>query len=55
MDQETILEVAAVVTNSLLNVLAESPNLVLKVEDKFISDMKEPYKEQHTKVGINLF
>lgn len=52
VDQETILEVAVVVTNSLLNVLAESPNFVLKAEDKLLTDMKQPYKDQHTKVGL---
>ncbi|MPC16047.1 Oligoribonuclease, mitochondrial [Portunus trituberculatus] len=49
VDQDTIMEVAMVVTNSLLNVLAESPNLVLKVEDKLISNMRQPYQDQHTK------
>uniref|UniRef100_A0A0N7ZDP6 Exonuclease domain-containing protein n=1 Tax=Scylla olivacea TaxID=85551 RepID=A0A0N7ZDP6_SCYOL len=52
VDQDTIMEVAVVVTNSLLNVIAESPNLVLKVEDRLITNMKQPYQDQHTKTGL---
>lgn len=52
VDQEAIMEVAIVVTNSLLNVLVESPNLVLKVEDNVLNEMKQPYKDQHSKTGL---
>lgn len=54
VDQDTIMEVAVVVTNSLLNVLAESLNFVLKVEDRLITNMKQPYLDQHTKVDIKI-
>lgn len=55
MDKDTIMEVAIVVTNSLLNVLVESPNLILKVEDKILDEMKQPYKDRHTKVRVGHF
>ncbi|KAG0717014.1 Oligoribonuclease, mitochondrial [Chionoecetes opilio] len=52
VEEDTIMEVAVVVTNSLLTVLAESPNHVIHVEDKLLTDMKQPYKDQHTKTGL---
>lgn len=45
--KEEIMEAAVIVTDSDLNVVAEGPNLVLKVEDKVLDNMNDWCKQHH--------
>lgn len=48
--KEEIMEAAVIVTDSDLNIVAEGPNLVLKVNDETLDNMNDWCKEHHGKV-----
>ena len=50
VEKETIMEAAVLVTDSELNVVAEGPNIALKVEDSLLDNMNDWCKEHHGKV-----
>ena len=52
VSKEEIMEAAVIVTDSDLNIVAEGPNLVLKVEDKILDNMNDWCKEHHGKVSL---
>ncbi|KAK8405799.1 hypothetical protein O3P69_001938 [Scylla paramamosain] len=52
VSKEEIMEAAVIVTDSDLNIVAEGPNLVLKVEDKVLDNMNDWCKEHHGKSGL---
>ncbi|XP_045139375.1 oligoribonuclease, mitochondrial-like [Portunus trituberculatus] len=52
VSKEEIMEAAVIVTDSDLNIVAEGPNLVLKVEDKILDNMNDWCKEHHGKSGL---
>lgn len=49
---DKILEVACIVTDKDLNVIAEGPNLVVHQPDHVLSSMNEWCVEQHGKVRL---
>lgn len=51
---DTILEIAVVVTDGQLNVLAEGPSLVIHQSDKVLETMNDWCKNQHKKSGLTL-
>ena len=51
-EQDFILEIAAVITDSLLNIVAEGPEIVLHQPDEILSKMDDWNKKQHTKSGL---
>ncbi len=50
--RESIIEIATVVTDADLNVLATGPNLAVSVSEELISGMDEWNTNQHTKSGL---
>ncbi|WP_115617517.1 oligoribonuclease, partial [Chromobacterium vaccinii] len=51
-DQDRIIEVAMIVTDSNLNVLAESPVLVIHQPDAILDGMDDWNKNTHGKSGL---
>ncbi|XP_045614386.1 oligoribonuclease, mitochondrial isoform X2 [Procambarus clarkii] len=52
VENEQIMEAAVIVTDSELNIVAEGPNLVLKVEDKVLDTMNDWCKQHHGESGL---
>ncbi|XP_042855338.1 oligoribonuclease, mitochondrial-like [Penaeus japonicus] len=52
VSKEEIMEAAVIVTDSDLNVVAEGPNLVLKVDDKVLDNMNDWCKQHHGDSGL---
>ncbi|XP_068244798.1 probable oligoribonuclease [Palaemon carinicauda] len=52
VEKETIMEAAVLITDSELTVVAEGPNIVLKVEDSLLDNMNDWCKEHHGKSGL---
>lgn len=52
VEKEVIMEAAVIVTDSDLNIVAEGPNLILKVEDEILDNMNDWCKEHHGKSGL---
>jgi oligoribonuclease len=50
--RDTIIEIACIVTDNDLNVLAEGPNLAIHVEDAVLAGMDDWNKNQHGKSGL---
>ncbi|MFA6038577.1 MAG: oligoribonuclease [Legionellales bacterium] len=50
--QEVIIEIATLVTDSELNVIAEGPNLIIHQSDEILNGMNEWNTKQHTKTGL---
>src|SRR5271156_5426763 len=50
--QEVILEIATLVTDSELNIIAEGPNLIIHQNDEILAGMNEWNTKQHTKTGL---
>lgn len=50
--KEVIIEMATLVTDSELNVLAEGPNLIIHQSDEILNAMNEWNTNQHTKTGL---
>jgi oligoribonuclease len=51
-DHDYILEIATIVTDAHLNVIAEGPNLVVHQPDSVLDNMNEWCIEQHGKTGL---
>ncbi len=51
-DRDAIIEIATVVTDSQLNVLAEGPVLAIHQDEKLLAGMDEWNTAQHTKSGL---
>ncbi|KAK4300838.1 hypothetical protein Pmani_026989 [Petrolisthes manimaculis] len=52
VSKEEIMEAAVLVTDSELNVVAEGPNLVLKVDGTVLNQMNDWCKSHHGKSGL---
>jgi oligoribonuclease len=51
-EMDTILEIATLVTDDQLNILAEGPNLAIHVEDSVLAAMDDWNRNQHGKSGL---
>ena len=51
-DNDTILEIATVVTESNLDVVSEGPNYAIHQDDQILSGMDDWNKRQHSKSGL---
>ncbi|NXX04475.1 ORN protein, partial [Larus smithsonianus] len=52
VEKDQILEMACLITDSDLNVLAEGPNLIINQPDELLESMSEWCKEHHGKSGL---
>ncbi|XP_051242411.1 small fragment nuclease [Dicentrarchus labrax] len=52
IEKDQIIEMACIITDSDLNVLAEGPNLIIKQPDQLLEGMSEWCKEHHGKSGL---
>lgn len=50
--RESIIEIATVITDGELNVLAQGPNLAIKVDDSLLAEMDEWNTTHHTSSGL---
>ncbi|BBB27410.1 oligoribonuclease [Amphritea japonica] len=51
-EQDRIIEIATIVTDSQLNILAEGPNLVIHQSDQLLDSMDEWCTKQHGQSGL---
>ncbi len=51
-EKDTILEIATLVTDDQLNILAEGPNLAIHVDENTLAGMDEWNQNQHGKSGL---
>lgn len=52
IEKDQIIEMACIITDSDLNVLAEGPNLIIKQPDELLDSMSDWCKEHHGKSGL---
>ena len=52
IEKESIIEIASIVTDSELNIIATGPNLVISVSEELISGMDEWNTEHHHASGL---
>ncbi|XP_076606373.1 small fragment nuclease isoform X1 [Chaetodon auriga] len=52
IEKDQIIEMACIITDSDLNVLAEGPNLIINQPDSLLEGMSEWCKEHHGKSGL---
>ena len=52
LESESIIEIATIVTDSELNIIAEGPNLAIKVDDELINNMDEWNTTHHNASGL---
>ncbi|CAI5644551.1 small fragment nuclease [Oreochromis niloticus] len=52
VEKDQIIEMACLITDSDLNILAEGPNLIIKQPDELLEGMSEWCKEHHGKSGL---
>ncbi|XP_069953126.1 oligoribonuclease, mitochondrial isoform X3 [Cherax quadricarinatus] len=52
VEEEKIMEAAIMITDGDLNVVAEGPNLILKVDDRVLDNMNEWCKKHHGENGL---
>ncbi|XP_053703345.1 small fragment nuclease [Synchiropus splendidus] len=52
IDKDQIIEMACIITDSKLNVLAEGPNLIIKQPDELLDTMSDWCKEHHGMSGL---
>jgi len=52
LESESIIEIATIVTDSELNIIAEGPNLAIKVDDELIDNMDEWNTTHHNASGL---
>uniref|UniRef100_A0A671TU63 Oligoribonuclease, mitochondrial n=1 Tax=Sparus aurata TaxID=8175 RepID=A0A671TU63_SPAAU len=52
IEKDQIIEMACIITDSELNVLAEGPNLIINQPDELLEGMSEWCKEHHGKSGL---
>ena len=51
-EEDNIIEIATVVTDADLNVLAEGPSIAIHQDNKYLDNMDEWNTRQHTKSGL---
>ena len=51
-DEHEIIEIASLVTNNELEILAEGPQIVIKKTEKQLENINESALDQHTKSGL---
>ncbi|VVC28116.1 Hypothetical protein CINCED_3A015305 [Cinara cedri] len=51
-DKHTLIEAAIIITDGQLNILAESPNIIIHQPDKVLENMEEWSKEHHALSGL---
>ncbi|KAM9728008.1 small fragment nuclease [Menidia menidia] len=52
IEKDQIIEMACIITDSDLNILAEGPNLIIKQPDELLDGMSDWCKEHHGKSGL---
>ncbi|XP_004574347.1 small fragment nuclease [Maylandia zebra] len=52
VEKDQIIEMACLITDSNLNILAEGPNVIIKQPDELLEGMSEWCKEHHGKSGL---
>ncbi|XP_057677616.1 small fragment nuclease isoform X1 [Corythoichthys intestinalis] len=52
IENDKIIEMACIITDSNLNILAEGPNLIINQPDELLESMSEWCKEHHGKSGL---
>ncbi|XP_064208617.1 small fragment nuclease [Anguilla rostrata] len=52
IERDQIIEMACIITDSNLNILAEGPNLIIKQPDELLDGMSDWCKEHHGKSGL---
>ncbi|MEE6484613.1 hypothetical protein FKM82_013943 [Ascaphus truei] len=52
IEREQIIEMACLITDSDLNIIAEGPNLIIKQPDELLDSMSDWCKEHHGKSGL---
>ncbi|XP_060941978.1 small fragment nuclease isoform X2 [Limanda limanda] len=52
IEKDQIIEMACIITDSDLNILAEGPNLIIKQKDELLDGMSDWCKEHHGKSGL---
>ncbi|KAJ8275633.1 hypothetical protein COCON_G00073850 [Conger conger] len=52
IEKDQIIEMACIITDSNLNILAEGPNLIIKQPDELLDGMSDWCKEHHGKSGL---
>ena len=52
IEKESIIEIATIVTDEDLNIIAEGPNLAIKVSEELIQGMDEWNTKHHNESGL---
>ena len=52
LDTESIIEIATIITDGELNIIAEGPNLAIKVSEELLANMDEWNTTHHTSSGL---
>ena len=52
IETESIIEIATIITDAELNIIAEGPNLAIKVSDELLDNMDEWNTTHHTASGL---
>ncbi|KAK3521657.1 hypothetical protein QTP70_014698 [Hemibagrus guttatus] len=52
IEKDEIIEMACIITDSALNIVAEGPNLIIKQPDELLDNMSDWCKEHHGKSGL---
>ncbi|XP_017786086.1 PREDICTED: oligoribonuclease, mitochondrial [Nicrophorus vespilloides] len=52
IENDTIMEIACIVTDSDLNIIAEGPNLIIQTPEEKLKEMNEWCVKQHSKTGL---
>ncbi|KAL1501373.1 hypothetical protein ABEB36_006703 [Hypothenemus hampei] len=52
IDKDQIMEIACIITDSKLNIVAESPNLIIHQPQAILSNMNDWCQKQHRKTGL---
>ena len=52
LDTESIIEIATIITDGELNIIAEGPNLAIKVSEELLANMDDWNTTHHTSSGL---
>ncbi len=52
LERESIIEIATIITDAELNIIAEGPNLAIKVSEELLDNMDEWNSTHHTSSGL---
>lgn len=52
IEKDRIMEIACLITDNSLNIIAEGPNIIIKQPDELLNSMNEWCLSTHTKVSI---